>query len=58
VIRSRYQDIITDIRLPKPGQEKSASYEGEGFIIMRHPDSEVVEEALKDVVETVRVILA
>jgi len=57
-IRTKYGDIITDIRIPKIGQEKSASYEGEGFIIVRHPDSKVVEEALKDIVETVRVVLA
>ncbi len=58
IVRSRYADIITDIRIPKPGQEKSASYEGEGYIILRHPDSKVVESALKDIVETVRVVLA
>lgn len=54
-IRSKYNDIITDIKIPKPGQEKSASYEGEGFIIVRHKDSMVVEQALKEIVETVKV---
>ncbi len=57
-VRTKYGDIITDVRIPKKGQEKSASYEGEGFIIVRHPDTKVVEEALKDIVETVRVVLA
>jgi biotin carboxylase len=57
-IRSKYGDIITDIRIPKPGQEKSASYEGEGFIILRHPDQKVVEEALADIVSVVKVHLA
>jgi biotin carboxylase len=57
-IRSKYRDIITDIRVPKKGQEKSQSYEGEGFIIFRHPDSTLVENALKETVETVKVILA
>jgi len=57
MIRSKYNDIITDIRVPKQGQEKSASYEGEGYIILRHPDSVVVENALKDIVETVKVYL-
>ena len=54
-IRSKYEDIITDIRIPKPGQEKSQSYEGEGFVILRHEDSEVVENALLDIVETVKI---
>ena len=56
-VRSVYRDIISDIRVPKPGQEKSLSYEGEGFIILRHPDQQVIESALKHIVETVRVIL-
>lgn len=46
------------MRIPKPGQKKSQSYEGEGFIILRHQDSKVVESALRDIVETVRVVLA
>ena len=58
LIRSRYNDIITDIRIPKPGQEASASYEGEGFIILRHPDTQAVEDALRDIVENVKVHLA
>ena len=58
VVRAKYADIITDVRIPKPGQEKSESYEGEGFIILRHQDSKVVESALRDIVETVRVVMA
>jgi formate-dependent phosphoribosylglycinamide formyltransferase (GAR transformylase) len=57
-IRMKYADIITDIRIPKNGQEKSLSYEGEGFVILRHPDAHVVEGALKEIVETVKVILS
>lgn len=49
--------LITDVRLPRPGQEKSASYEGEGFVILRHPETRVVEDALRQVVSTVRVEL-
>jgi hypothetical protein len=56
-IRSKYNDIITDIRVPKPGQEKSASYEGEGFVILRHPDPKIVEAALQEIVSTVKVQL-
>ena len=49
--------LITDRRLPQPNQEKSKSYEGEGFILVRHADTRVVEQALKHVVSTVRVEL-
>ncbi len=57
-IRAVYADIITDIRIPKPGQEKALNYEGEGYIIVRHPDTLVVEKALEDIVGTVRVRLS
>jgi len=58
LIRSKYNDIITDIRVPKPGMDKSASYEGEGYVILRHPDGKLVEEALQEIVSTVKVYLA
>lgn len=56
-IRAKYNDIITDVRAPKPGQEKALNYEGEGFIIVRHPDPQVVEHALQDIVNSVRVVM-
>jgi biotin carboxylase len=49
--------LITDVRIPQIGQEKGKTYEGEGFIILRHPETEVVREALEKVVSTVRVVL-
>jgi len=49
--------LITDVKIPKPGQERSLSYEGEGYIILRHTDTAVVKEALSRVVSTVRVVL-
>lgn len=54
-IRSKYNDIITDIRIPVPGQEKGLNYEGEGFVIVRHPNTSVVEQALQEIVSTVKV---
>ena len=44
-------------RLPRTGQARSASYEGEGYIIVRHPRTEVVEEALGRIITQVRVEL-
>jgi biotin carboxylase len=49
--------LVTDVKIPKIGQDKSLSYEGEGYIILRHPETAVVKEALSRVVSTVRVIL-
>lgn len=56
-VRTKYADLISDIRVPQHGQEKSVSYEGEGFVILRHPDATVVEHALKEIVETVKVVI-
>ena len=49
--------LICDHKLPDIGQEKAKSYEGEGFLIVRHPETRVVEQALQQIVATVRVDL-
>ena len=43
---------------PQQGQPPSDSYEGDGYIIVRHPDTDVVQEALQEIVSTIRVELA
>ncbi len=58
VIERELGHLICDVRLPERGQTPTGSYEGEGFIILRHPETEVVERALQRVVSTVRVHLA
>lgn len=50
-------DLITDSRLPAIGQDKAISYEGEGWVVVRHADTAVVERALRRIIETVRVEL-
>lgn len=57
-IRKSLGSIVVEAKIPQPGQSPSGSYEGEGFIIVRHPESAVVENALKKIIETVRVELA
>jgi hypothetical protein len=49
--------LVIESRLPQPGQVSSASYEGDGFVIVRHPDTAVVTDALRRLVTTVRVEL-
>ena len=50
--------LVVEARLPNPGQPVSGTYEGDGYIIVRHPETAVVEKALKDILATVRVELA
>ncbi|MCE2902200.1 MAG: acetyl-CoA carboxylase biotin carboxylase subunit family protein [Gemmatimonas sp.] len=56
-IQRDFGAIICDSRLPQPGQVPTGSYEGEGFIIVRHPETAVVQNALERIVSTVRVRL-
>jgi Carbamoyl-phosphate synthase L chain, ATP binding domain len=49
--------LVIESRLPQAGQVSSASYEGDGFVIVRHPDTAVVTDALRRLVTTVRVEL-
>ncbi len=49
--------LVVDARLPSPGQQPTGSYEGEGYVILRHLETEVVVEALRRLISTVRVEL-
>lgn len=49
--------LVTDARLPTPGQVPSPSYEGEGYIVVRHPETAVVRDALARIVGLIRVEL-
>lgn len=50
-------DMVTDYLEPQVGQVSSITYEGEGYVIVRHPATARVEEALDRIVRTVRVEL-
>jgi len=54
----RFGSLVVEAKLPNEGQAPSDSYEGDGYIIVRHPQTEVVEQALKDIVSIIRVELA
>jgi D-alanine-D-alanine ligase-like ATP-grasp enzyme len=54
----RYGSLVMEARLPREGQAPSDSYEGDGYVIVRHPDTGVVERALTDIVSLIRVELA
>jgi hypothetical protein len=48
-------ELVVQARIPRPGQPKSESYEGEGYVIVRHADTEVVKRTLNRVLELIRV---
>jgi len=54
----RFGHLVVEARLPTQGQFASDGYEGEGYVIIRDADSDVVEDALRQIVALVRVELA
>jgi hypothetical protein len=48
-------DLVVEARLPHEGQPRSESYEGEGYVILRHEQTEVVAAALQRVAEVARI---
>ena len=46
---------VVEARLPQPGSPRSDSYEGDGHVIVRHPDVEVVKAAMTTVIETIQI---
>jgi hypothetical protein len=56
-VRRELGALVCDHRIPRPGTVPTGSYEGEGFLMVRHPETAVVEQALRHIVSTVRVRL-
>jgi hypothetical protein len=50
-------DLVVEAKLPSPGQSPTGTYEGEGYVILRHPETEVVKRALEKLVERIYVEL-
>jgi biotin carboxylase len=49
--------LVVEARLPQVGQAQPAGYEGAGYLIVRHPETRLVEQALRRAVELIRVEL-
>jgi len=49
--------LVVESRLPKPGQLQPPGYEGAGYVILRHRETAVVAEALRRIVEILRIEL-
>ena len=57
-VRADLGDLIVEARVPTIGKAASTSYEGDGFVLVRHADTEVVSKAVQHIVSTVRIDLA
>jgi len=56
-VQRQFGHLVVESRLPRVGQSPSDSYEGDGYVIVRHPESNVIEYALRHIVSAVRVEL-
>ena len=55
--QSELGPLVVDVKLPSIGQTPTGSYEGEGWVILRHPETSVVERGLLRLVSLIRVEL-
>ena len=56
-IHKQVGDLVVEAKIPNIGQPASISYEGEGYILVRHPQTATVEQALQKIVSLARVEL-
>lgn len=54
-MRARLGTVVASEKLPQPGQPRSTHYEGDGWVIVRHPQTKGVVDAMRTVLQTVRI---
>ena len=47
--------LVVEAKVPKPGQPKAESYEGEGDVLLRHPGTNEVERGLRWLLQNLKV---
>ncbi len=55
--QSEVAGLVIEVKLPQEGQAGSGHYEGEGYVIVRHPQTVVVERAIAAIISNVEVEL-
>lgn len=51
----RVGHLVVESKLPRIGTPRADTYEGDGHVIVRHPDVEVVKAAMQVIVESIRI---
>jgi len=54
-VQRELQDQLMEVRWPQIGAAKSATYTGDGFITIRHRDTEVVQQSLRRIAQLVKI---
>lgn len=56
-VRRTVGNLVVDFKMPQIGSTPSTSYEGDGYIIVRHAETKRVEEAVMKIISSIRVEL-
>ncbi|HMB69048.1 MAG TPA: hypothetical protein VKU85_07040 [bacterium] len=56
-VRDLVGKLAVEVKLPQKGAAATGTYDGDGYVIVRHPETEVVKRALSVLVRTVKVEL-
>jgi len=54
-VRSDIRDLVIEAKWPQIGQAAPSGYEGEGYILVRHPQTAMVKKALLHLVSVIKV---
>jgi len=54
-IRRDFGDLLVEARWPRIGAPKSSTYTGDGYVTVRHPDTQVVVHALQLIAQTAHI---
>ena len=54
-MRQKLGQSLVEVKMPEPGQPRSSHYEGDGFVLVHHPETKGVVQALRTVLDTVRI---
>jgi biotin carboxylase len=55
-VRAKLGDVLVEGRLPRVGQPRQSTYEGEGWLLVRHPTTQGAIDALRTVVTGIQVV--
>lgn len=55
LVKRQFEGLLVDVRWPKAGGTKSHTYTGDGYVTLRHENTEEVKAALRFIAETVRI---
>jgi biotin carboxylase len=55
-MKARLGPALVDMKLPRPGQPRSQHYEGDGWVLVHHPETKGAVAALRAVLDTVSVV--